>query len=157
MALCQGHCKQTDCERDHVGIQELWLPRDRRQEPGEWETCDSAPVSFAAGPSNNVFRFRNEQSNCKIHLFFQTNKLLVLKNEIEVAQFQSNSPQYLPIAEEFWKALVKLPSVYYYAAYRSVLERFGTHYLAEGTLGGSFKAVARIDQETEKQISKDNH
>ncbi|KAM8759671.1 complement component C7 [Acanthopagrus schlegelii] len=86
----------------------------------------------------------------------RTNKLLVLKNEIEVAQFQSNSPQYLPIAEEFWKALVKLPSVYYYAAYRSVLERFGTHYPAEGTLGGSFKAVARIDQETERQITTES-
>lgn len=82
----------------------------------------------------------------------QTQKLLVLKNDIEVAQFQSNSPQYLPISEELWKALVKLPSVYDYAAYRKVLERFGTHYLSEGTLGGSLKIVGRVDIETEKYM-----
>ncbi|KAM9360672.1 complement component C7 [Symphorus nematophorus] len=81
----------------------------------------------------------------------QTHKLLVLKSNIEVGQFQSNSPQYLPISEEFWKALVKLPSVYDYAAYRKVLERFGTHYLSEGSLGGSLKIVASIDEETERQ------
>ncbi|XP_044052033.1 complement component C7 isoform X2 [Siniperca chuatsi] len=82
----------------------------------------------------------------------QIQKLLVLKNDIEVAQFQSNSPQYLPISEELWKALAKLPSVYNYAAYRKVLERFGTHYLSEGTLGGSLKIVASIDDETERHL-----
>lgn len=74
--------------------------------------------------------------------------LLILKNNIEVAQFQNNAPQYLPISEEFWKVLVKLPTVYNYAEYRKVLERFGTHYLSEGSLGGSFKAVISINQET---------
>ncbi|XP_070690183.1 complement component C7 [Pempheris klunzingeri] len=82
----------------------------------------------------------------------QTHKLLVLKNDIEVAQFQSNSPQYVPISEEFWKALARLPSVYDYAAYRKVLERFGTHYLSEGNLGGSLKIIASIDEETENQM-----
>ncbi|XP_074526099.1 complement component C7 isoform X1 [Halichoeres trimaculatus] len=79
----------------------------------------------------------------------QHKKLLVLKNEIEVAQFQSNAPRYLPLSEEFWKALAKLPSVYDYAAYRKVLERYGTHYLSEGSLGGSFEVIASIDAETE--------
>ncbi|XP_068614087.1 complement component C7-like [Brachionichthys hirsutus] len=82
----------------------------------------------------------------------QIQKVVILKSEIEVAQFQSNSPQYIPISEEFWKALVKLPSVYDFAAYRKVLERFGTHYLAEGSLGGSLKIVVKIDAETEKQL-----
>lgn len=81
-------------------------------------------------------------------------RILVLKNDIEVAQFQSNSPQYLPISEELWKALAKLPSVYDYGAYRKVLERFGTHYLSEGSLGGSLKVVARIDEETEKRMER---
>ncbi|XP_076586996.1 complement component C7 [Chaetodon auriga] len=87
----------------------------------------------------------------------QTHNLVVLKNDIEVAQFQSNSPQYLPMSEELWKALAKLPSVYDYAAYRKVLERFGTHYLSEGSLGGSFKAVVRIDKETEKYMLSESH
>uniref|UniRef100_A0A8C9WWW1 Complement component C7 n=1 Tax=Sander lucioperca TaxID=283035 RepID=A0A8C9WWW1_SANLU len=82
----------------------------------------------------------------------KTQKLLVLKNDIEVAQFQSNSHQYLPLSEVFWKALVNLPSVYDYASYRKVLERFGTHYLSEGSLGGSFKIIAKIDEETERTM-----
>ncbi|XP_019958304.2 complement component C7 [Paralichthys olivaceus] len=82
----------------------------------------------------------------------QTHRLLVLKNDIEVAQFQSNAPQYIPISEEFWRAVAKLPSVYDYSAYRKVLERFGTHYLSEGHLGGSFRVIANIDEETEKRM-----
>ncbi|XP_074493748.1 complement component C7 [Sebastes fasciatus] len=82
----------------------------------------------------------------------QTQKLMVLKSDIEVAQFQSNSHQYLPISEGFWKALVNLPSVYNYAAYREVLKRFGTHYLSEGSLGGSFKIIAKIDEETQRKM-----
>lgn len=79
-------------------------------------------------------------------------RLLVLKNNIELGQFQSNSPRYLPISEEFWKALAKLPAVYDYAAYRKVLERFGTHYRAAGSLGGSFSVVAKIDEETQRYM-----
>ncbi|XP_033474866.2 complement component C7 [Epinephelus lanceolatus] len=87
----------------------------------------------------------------------QAQKLVVLQSEIEVAQFQSNSHQYLPISEEFWKALVKLPSVYDYDAYRKVLETFGTHYLSEGSLGGSFKLIAKIDEETERWFESESH
>ncbi|XP_070759916.1 complement component C7 [Enoplosus armatus] len=87
----------------------------------------------------------------------QTKKLLVLKNDIELAQFQSNSPQYLPVSDELWKALAKLPSVYDYAAYRKVLERFGTHYLSEGTLGGSLKIIASIDDQTERYMFSETY
>lgn len=87
----------------------------------------------------------------------QNHRLLVLKNNIEVGQFQSNSPRYLPISEVFWKALAKLPAVYDYAAYRQILEQFGTHYLAAGTLGGSFSVVAGIDEETQRYMSTRQH
>uniref|UniRef100_A0A3B4ZPD8 Complement component C7-like n=1 Tax=Stegastes partitus TaxID=144197 RepID=A0A3B4ZPD8_9TELE len=86
----------------------------------------------------------------------RNHKLLVLKNDIELVQFQSNSPQYLPISEELWKALAKLPSVYDYAAYRKVLQKFGTHYLSEGSLGGSFKAIISVDEEAERYMGKHN-
>lgn len=89
-------------------------------------------------------------------LSVQNHQLLVCKNDVEVAQFQSNSPQYLPISEEFWKALAKLPTVYDYAAYRKVLERFGTDYVSEGSLGGSIKAVVSINQETARHRGKES-
>lgn len=87
-------------------------------------------------------------------LSLQTKRLVVLRNEIEVVQFQSNSPRYLPISEEFWMALAKLPPVYDYTAYRKILERFGTHYISEGSMGGSLTSIFSIDEETEKHISK---
>lgn len=79
---------------------------------------------------------------------------MILKNNIEVAQFQSNSPKYLPISERFWTALVKLPSVYDYSAYRKVLQDFGTHYLSEGNLGGSFKVFATVSKNYEELKGK---
>uniref|UniRef100_A0A672GY84 Complement component C7 n=1 Tax=Salarias fasciatus TaxID=181472 RepID=A0A672GY84_SALFA len=87
----------------------------------------------------------------------RTQVLLVLNNDIEVAQFQSNSPRYLPVSEELWKALIKLPSVYDYSAYRRVLERFGTHYLSEGSLGGSFKVITTLDEESERMTVSESH
>ncbi|KAK7934269.1 hypothetical protein WMY93_005165 [Mugilogobius chulae] len=78
--------------------------------------------------------------------------LMTLKNDIELASFQATSPQYIPIAEEFWKALTKLPTVYNYAAYRQLLIRFGTHYLSEGALGGSLSVMVRLDSSV--QINK---
>lgn len=101
-----------------------------------------------SGYHNYDFHLTNDET--------KLNKLVILKNEIEVAQFQSNSPQYLPISEELWRALAQLPSVYDYAAYRKVLERFGTHYLSEGSLGGSFKAVISIDEETQKWMTSES-
>lgn len=85
--------------------------------------------------------------------------LMVLQNDIEIATFQSNSPKYIPIAEEFWKALIKLPTVYNYGAYRKVLEQFGTHYISEGALGGSLKVIARLDHDerTNKIIEQRSH
>uniref|UniRef100_A0A673ZIG1 Complement component C7 n=1 Tax=Salmo trutta TaxID=8032 RepID=A0A673ZIG1_SALTR len=80
----------------------------------------------------------------------RNNHLLVVKNDVEVAQFQNNAPGYLSLSEEFWKVLATLPTVYDYATYRMVVERFGTHYLSEGTLGGYFHALLSIDQETTK-------
>lgn len=80
--------------------------------------------------------------------------ILVLKSNIEVAQFQSNSPRFLPLSEELWKALVKLPVAYEYAAYRRLLKRFGTHYMSEGSLGGTFTAVAQINEETQRYMSE---
>lgn len=73
-----------------------------------------------------------------------------------MAQYQSNSPQYLPLSEELWKALARLPSVYDYSAYRKVLERFGTHYVSEGSLGGSLKILVKIDLETTTHLGEDS-
>uniref|UniRef100_A0A8C7TEE0 Complement component C7 n=1 Tax=Oncorhynchus mykiss TaxID=8022 RepID=A0A8C7TEE0_ONCMY len=96
---------------------------------------------------NNYDLHQTEEKN-------RNNHLLVVKNNVEVAQFQNQAPGYLSLSEEFWKVLSTLPTVYDYATYRMVVERFGTHYLSEGTLGGYFQALLSIDQETATQMAK---
>uniref|UniRef100_H3C1J3 Complement component C7 n=1 Tax=Tetraodon nigroviridis TaxID=99883 RepID=H3C1J3_TETNG len=124
----------------------------------KWHYAKSIVQRERASGTTTGYRnydFRETEDRTRVRSSYrkpQMQKLLVLKNEIEVAQFQSNSPQYIPLSEELWKALVKLPSVYDYAAYRKVLERFGTHYLSEGSLGGTFKVVAKIDEETQRYM-----
>uniref|UniRef100_A0A671R495 Complement component C7 n=1 Tax=Sinocyclocheilus anshuiensis TaxID=1608454 RepID=A0A671R495_9TELE len=66
----------------------------------------------------------------------KTYHLLIIRNEVEVAQFQNNAPQYLPLSEDFWKDLSALPSTYDPSAYRFFIQRYGTHYMEEGSLGG---------------------
>uniref|UniRef100_A0A8C1T4Q0 Complement component C7 n=1 Tax=Cyprinus carpio TaxID=7962 RepID=A0A8C1T4Q0_CYPCA len=85
----------------------------------------------------------------------QSKNLLIMKSDVDVAQFQNQAPEYLPLSEEFWKALLSLPVTYDYAAYRNVLERFGTHYISEGTLGGQFRLfLMNLCKETINSASK---
>ncbi|KAG7240860.1 hypothetical protein INR49_023434, partial [Caranx melampygus] len=84
--------------------------------------------------------FHREVTETKAH------RLLILKNRVELAQFQNSAPQYLTLAEGFWKALSSLPLTYDYSAYRQLLEMYGTHYLTEGSLGGEYQALLEFDQ-----------
>ncbi|KAL4609209.1 complement component C7-like [Arapaima gigas] len=88
-----------------------------------------------------------ELSNAKAH------RLMIIKNEVEVAQFQNSPPQYLPLAEGFWKALSALPTVYEYNSYRQILDTFGTHFLSEGSLGGQYQFLLELDWETMSETS----
>uniref|UniRef100_A0A671SYH0 Complement component C7 n=1 Tax=Sinocyclocheilus anshuiensis TaxID=1608454 RepID=A0A671SYH0_9TELE len=89
----------------------------------------------------------------------QSKNLLIMKSDVDVAQFQNQAPEYLPLSEEFWKALRSLPVTYDYAAYRNVLERFGTHYISEGTLGGQFRLfmMAKTVQRDYQHCVKTSH
>uniref|UniRef100_A0A672RXQ9 Complement component C7 n=1 Tax=Sinocyclocheilus grahami TaxID=75366 RepID=A0A672RXQ9_SINGR len=75
----------------------------------------------------------------------KTYHLLMIRNEVEVAQFQNNAPQYLPLSEDFWKDLSALPSTYDQSAYRFFIQRYGTHYMEEGSLGGQYQALLELD------------
>ncbi|XP_041815757.1 complement component 7b [Chelmon rostratus] len=74
-------------------------------------------------------------------------RLIILKNKVELAQFQNSAPQYLTLAEGFWKALSSLPLTYDYSAYRQLFQTYGTHYLSEGSLGGEYQALLELDQQ----------
>ncbi|XP_041666399.1 complement component 7b isoform X2 [Cheilinus undulatus] len=83
----------------------------------------------------------------------KAHRLLILKNKVELAQFQNSAPEYLTLAEGFWKALSSLPLTYDYSAYRQLLQTYGTHYLSEGSLGGDYQALLELDQEALQSTS----
>ncbi|XP_069017043.1 complement component 7b [Embiotoca jacksoni] len=74
-------------------------------------------------------------------------RLIILKNKVELAQFQNSAPQYLTLSEGFWKALSSLPFTYDYSAYRRLLQTYGTHYLSEGSLGGEYQGLLELNQQ----------
>ncbi|KAK1883674.1 Complement component C7 [Dissostichus eleginoides] len=83
-------------------------------------------------------------------------RLIILKNKVELAQFQNSAPQYLTLAEGFWKALSSLPYTYDYSAYRQLFERYGTHYLSEGKLGGEYQGLLELDRQALDSTSTTN-
>ncbi|XP_062867953.1 complement component 7b [Trichomycterus rosablanca] len=98
--------------------------------------------------------FHNELKRDKAY------QLLIIKNDVEVAQFQNSAPEYLPLSEEFWKALASLPNTYDPAAYRTLLQLYGTHYMAEGSLGGQYQTLLEFDSQfmsTMSQTDTDFH
>nr|XP_044988574.1 complement component C7 isoform X1 [Jaculus jaculus] len=72
-------------------------------------------------------------------------KLLVIQNIVEVAQFINNNPEFLQLSEPFWKELSLLPSLYDFSAYRRLIDRYGTHYLQSGSLGGEYRVIFYVD------------
>uniref|UniRef100_A0A8C9FRR4 Complement component C7 n=1 Tax=Pavo cristatus TaxID=9049 RepID=A0A8C9FRR4_PAVCR len=80
-------------------------------------------------------------------------QLMVVENTVEVAQFINNNPEFLTLAEPFWKELANLPVFYEYNAYRRFIENFGTHFLHSGSLGGQYKVIFYMD--TDKMKAED--
>ncbi|XP_006889645.1 PREDICTED: complement component C7 [Elephantulus edwardii] len=94
------------------------------------------------------------------HSSFSTNQemlkqksyqLLIIQNTVEVAQFINNNPDFLHLAEPFWKELSYLPAFYDYSAYRKLIDKYGTHYLQSGSLGGEYKVLFYLDSEKMQQ------
>ncbi|XP_034855161.1 complement component C7 [Mirounga leonina] len=98
--------------------------------------------------------FRSSSSSSSTHTSHtseihkkKSHHLLVVQNTVEVAQFVNNNPEFLQLAEPFWKELSFLPSLYDYSAYRRLIDQYGTHYLQSGSLGGEYKVLFYVDSE----------
>ncbi|OCT98763.1 hypothetical protein XELAEV_18010997mg [Xenopus laevis] len=86
---------------------------------------------------------KDTQSNTKEKNY----QLMVIKNHVEVAQFINQKPEFLILSEPFWKELASLPSVYDYTTYRKFIDKYGTHFLQSGSLGGEYKFLFYLDLE----------
>ncbi|XP_060790846.1 complement component 7b [Neoarius graeffei] len=113
-----------------------------------WSYIDHVEQRDKIKGGHDYKTFHNELKKDKAY------QLLIIKNEVEVAQFQNNIPEYLPLSEEFWRALSVLPSTYDPAAYRSLLQLYGTHYMAEGSLGGEYQVLLEFDSQFMSEMSQ---
>uniref|UniRef100_A0A452TPS2 Complement component C7 n=1 Tax=Ursus maritimus TaxID=29073 RepID=A0A452TPS2_URSMA len=111
-------------------------------------TSSSRKRSFF-GSSSSSHTSHTSHSN-EIHTK-KSYHLLVVQNTVEVAQFVNNNPEFLQLAEPFWKELSFLPSLYDYSAYRRLIDEYGTHYLQSGSLGGEYKVLFYADSEKIKK------
>ncbi|NXQ36912.1 CO7 protein, partial [Alaudala cheleensis] len=94
----------------------------------------------------NTKRYKNTQNKN----LQKSKQLMVVENIVEVAQFINNRPDFLALAEPFWKELFNLPVVYEYNTYRRLIEHFGTHFLHSGSLGGHYKVIFYMDTDKMK-------
>ncbi|XP_037385538.1 complement component C7 [Talpa occidentalis] len=122
-----------------------------------WSYVKQTSTDYSSSRSKSSL-FSSSHSSSKSHTS-NTNEihktksyqLLVVQNNVEVAQFRNNNPELLQLAEPFWKELSYLPSLYDYSAYRRLIDQYGTHYLQSGSLGGEYKVLFYLDSEKLKQ------
>ncbi|XP_051526329.1 perforin-1-like isoform X6 [Myxocyprinus asiaticus] len=66
------------------------------------------------------------------------------KHEVGCNFYRYGLSQKPPLHDEFLEAVKSLPSSYDPSAYRSLINRYGTHYIARVKLGGKMKAITAI-------------
>ncbi|KAM7024837.1 complement component C7 isoform 1-T1 [Acridotheres tristis] len=98
----------------------------------------------------NENRYKHTQRHTQNENLQKSKQLMVIENSVEVAQFINNRPDFLTLAEPFWKELFNLPVVYEYSVYRRLIEHFGTHFLHSGSLGGHYKVIFYMDTDKMK-------
>ncbi|KYO29039.1 complement component C7 [Alligator mississippiensis] len=111
----------------------------------KWSYMKHKEVSVT---SNHGHRYHLDTSNT---IETKSKHLMVIDNNVEVAQFINNRPEFLTLAEAFWKELANLPAAYEHNAYRRLIEQFGTHFLHSGSLGGHYKVIFYMDTNKMKQ------
>ncbi|CAH2296431.1 complement component C7 [Pelobates cultripes] len=97
------------------------------------------------------YNYNSDDSTYTSNTKEKSYQLMIIKNYVEVAQFINNDAEFLALAEPFWIELFNLPSVYEYTAYRKLIEKYGTHFLQSGSLGGEYNFLFFL--ETEKITS----
>ncbi|VFV36298.1 complement component c7-like [Lynx pardinus] len=122
-----------------------------------WSYVKHTSAEYTSSSRKRSF-FRSSASSSYSHISHnneiqkqKSHQLLVVQNTVEVAQFINNNPEFLQLAEPFWKELSYLPSLYDYGAYRRLIDQYGTHYLQSGSLGGEYKILFYVDPEKIKE------
>lgn len=78
------------------------------------------------------------------------------KAELELAQYMLKTDD-LMLHHEFLHRLRALPQAYVYGEYRQIFQDYGTHYVTEAALGGTFEHTIILDKERLEKSGKLPH
>uniref|UniRef100_A0A8C5NA67 MACPF domain-containing protein n=1 Tax=Gouania willdenowi TaxID=441366 RepID=A0A8C5NA67_GOUWI len=68
-----------------------------------------------------------------------------LSSKVQTARFKLRSNN-LMLHEDFYMSLMELPELYNFGMYSKFLNTFGTHYVTEGTMGGTLEYIAVVNK-----------
>lgn len=81
-----------------------------------------------------------------LRLSLQSYSFIRAKSELELAQYMLK-PDNLMLHPEFLHRLRALPQSFVYGEYRQIFQDYGTHYVTEAALGGTYEYTIILDKE----------
>ncbi|XP_053106726.1 complement component C8 beta chain isoform X2 [Hemicordylus capensis] len=101
-----------------------------------------------------VFEFGYSRDDSRYKKFIQrtkrfsstSSKFIHARSELEVVQYKLKT-QNLMLHNEFFQRLLQLPLEYSYGEYRELYRDYGTHYITEATLGGTYEYTLIMNSE----------
>lgn len=91
-----------------------------------------------------------------LRISLQANSFVRAKAELELAQYMLKTDD-LMLHHEFLQRLRALPQAYVYGEYRQIFQDYGTHYVTEAALGGTFEHTIILDKERLEKSGKLPH
>ncbi|XP_042319999.1 complement component C8 beta chain [Sceloporus undulatus] len=115
----------------------------------------SKQESFSIGLKiPNVFHFGYSQDDMRYKKFIErtkhfasmSRKFINARSELQVAEYRLKN-QNLMLQYEFFQRVRQLPLEYNYGEYRELFRDYGTHYITEATLGGTYEYTLIMNSE----------
>ncbi|XP_075472149.1 complement component C8 beta chain isoform X1 [Ascaphus truei] len=107
------------------------------------------PGVFEIGFSHSDMKFKKfiERTRRYSHT---GSKFIHARSDLEVARYKLKSRN-LMLHYEFFQRVKQLPMEYIYGEYRDLFRDYGTHFITEATLGGTYEYTLIINSETLKK------
>uniref|UniRef100_UPI00398F2634 disabled homolog 1 n=1 Tax=Pristiophorus japonicus TaxID=55135 RepID=UPI00398F2634 len=110
------------------------------------------PDVFEIGVSYDSNNFKKMMQKLLKNSQLKTS-LFHVQFSLQVARFKVK-PRDLMLHYDFFQRVKQLPTAYNYGEYREVFKDYGTHYMSEGILGGTYEYIWAVDA---KQMEKDGY
>nr|BAU69629.1 C8b1 [Sphyrna zygaena] len=112
----------------------------------------SLPTIFEIGVSYNSNNFKKMMQKL-LKNSASKQSLFHAQFSLQVARFKMKRRD-LMLHYDFFQRVKQLPTAYNYGEYREIFKDYGTHYMSEGVLGGTYEYIWEVDS---KKMEKDGY